>query len=355
MRSPKHLPLVQWPRADHAAFLQAYAAGDVFDDTAGPGAHLAEGTRQAITTSWRRWLGFLARYQPNDLELPPADRITPLRVRQYVEHLRTDVRPTSVAMAIDGLYYGARLIAPALDWAWLKALRARLQTMARPIDRFERLVPPHDTLDYGIELMDQAIAEPDGNGRDSEVQYRDGLLLALLSLWTIRRRSIGALTVSRHVERDEEGVTILLHSEDTKSGRSERFGVPDQLVPYVVFYLDVIRPGLIGNLNHDGFWASRKSGPLTGQSLYANARNRVLDRFGKAMGLHDFRRAAASFLAMDAPDKIGLIPGMLQHTSPDVGDQHYNLAESISAGHRHAAHVARLRSNLRAADKRPRN
>ena len=27
------------------------------------------------------------------------------------------------------------------------------------------------------------------------------------------------------------------------------------------------------------------------------------------MGLHDFRRAAATFLAMDAPEKIGLIPG----------------------------------------------
>ena len=36
------------------------------------------------------------------------------------------------------------------------------------------------------------------------------------------------------------------------------------------------------------------------------------------MCLHDFRRAAATFLAMDAPEKIGLIPGVLQHASPDV-------------------------------------
>jgi hypothetical protein len=34
--------------------------------------------------------------------------------------------------------------------------------------------------------------------------YRDGLLLALVSLRPMRRRSIAALTVSRHLEFDDE-------------------------------------------------------------------------------------------------------------------------------------------------------
>jgi hypothetical protein len=53
---------------------------------------------------------------------------------------------------------------------------------------------------------------------------------------------------------------------------------------------------------------------------------------GKAMGLHDFRRAAATFLAMDAPEKIGLIPGLLPHVSPEVNERHNNLARSVQAG-----------------------
>ena len=65
------------------------------------------------------------------------------------------------------------------------------------------------------------------------------------------------------------------------------------------------------------------------------------------MGLHDFRRAGATFIAMDAPEKIGLIPGVLQHASPDVSDQHYNLARSMQAGHRFAAHLSQARSKLR--------
>src|ERR1700738_2112326 len=68
---------------------------------------------------------------------------------------------------------------------------------------------------------------------------------------------------------------------------------------------------------------------------------------GKEMGLHDFRRAAATFLAMDAPEKIGLIPGVLQHASPEPGEQHYNLARSMQAGRRFAAHLANARSKLR--------
>ena len=71
------------------------------------------------------------------------------------------------------------------------------------------------------------------------------------------------------------------------------------------------------------------------------------ERFGKSMGLHDFRRAAATFVAMDAPDLIGLVPGVLQHASPEVSERHYNLARSVEASRRFAAHLARTRAKLR--------
>ena len=45
-----------------------------------------------------------------------------------------------------------------------------------------------------------------GNARS---KFRDGLVLALLSLWPIRRRSIAALTLSHHVEFNSAAVNIL--------------------------------------------------------------------------------------------------------------------------------------------------
>ena len=104
MRKLKHLPLEAWPPADHDAFGVAYEPGDVFDESCGPGAHYSEGWRRMIRTTYRRWLGFLTEHYPADLLKPPAERITPERVRAFIEHLSAEVRPTTVAMAIDNLY-----------------------------------------------------------------------------------------------------------------------------------------------------------------------------------------------------------------------------------------------------------
>src|SRR5262249_1569865 len=198
MSELKHLPVNQWPEVDREAFRTAYEPGDVFDDTAGPGAHLAQGTRETIKGSYRRWLGFLKANYPDDLSLPPAERIKPERVRNLIEHLSPERKPISVALGAHHLYAAAKLIAPTTDWAWLRSIKSRLEYRAWPEDRFDRLVPPLQTLDFGIELMDAALQLSVSVHKQREIQYRDGLLLALETLWPMRRRSLAALTVSGH-------------------------------------------------------------------------------------------------------------------------------------------------------------
>jgi hypothetical protein len=350
MRKLKHLPLDQWPEADVRAFANAYEAGDLFDETAGLGAHLTEGTRRMIRTAYRRWLGFLKEWYPSDLLKPLADRITPERVRTFIDHLGGEVRPTTVAHVVDNLCYAARLMAPRNDWRWLASIKARLAALARPQNRFDRLVPPWHILDFGIEMTDEALTLPFAR-KQRELQYRDGLILALLSLWLIRRRSIAALTVNRHLEFDDAGVNILLYPEDTKAKRAENFRVPEQLLPYLMRYLKEIRPRLLGRGGHDGLWASYKGCALSGCRIYDIARARTKAKFGKAMGLHDFRRAGPTFLAMDAPNQVGLIPGMLQHASDDIGERYYNLSKPVQASQRFAAQLSKMRARLRPASR----
>src|SRR5665811_487700 len=200
---------------------------------------------------------------------------------------------------------------------------------------------------YKRQLMDGALTLRISAHRQREIQYRDGLLLALISLWPIRRRSLASLTVSRHVEFAAAGVNFLLYPEDTKSKQAESFRVPEELLPYLQRYLREIRPRLVGRNEHDGLWPSLKCCPLTAGRIYDIVRAHVYAKFGKAMSLHDFRRAAATFIATDAPDKVGLIPGVLQHASPEVGEQHYNLARSVAASRRYAAHLSKTRDRLR--------
>ncbi len=201
--------------------------------------------------------------------------------------------------------------------------------------------------------MDTALAMPATSHRTRELQYRDGLMLALLSLWPIRRRSLAALTVNRHIEIDGGDINLLLYPADTKSKRFESFPVPAALAPYVKRYLKDIRPRLLGPRRDDGLWASYRRGPLTAGRLYDIARARLMTRFGRDMCLHDFRRSAATHIAMDAPEQIGLIPGVLQHASPDVGERIYNLAKGIKASQRLAQNLAQTKTRLRLLAAKP--
>jgi hypothetical protein len=305
-----------------------------------------------IRTAYRRWLGFLKEYYSADLLQAPANRINSDRIRAFIDHLSAEVRPTGVAIVIDNLCYSARLIAPERDWRWLASLKTRLAARAKPEDRFGRLMPPWQTFDLGIELMDEAVGLPITGHKQREIQYRDGLILAILSLWLLRRRSLAAPTVGRHLDINANGVNMALFPEDTKAKRAESFRLPDEVVPYFMHYLKVIRPSLVGPNEHDGLWASFRGCPLSPGRIYDIVRARTKKKFGKAMGLHDFRRAGATFIAMDAPEMIGLIPGALQHASPDVGERHYNLARSVKASRRLAAHNARTRDRLRPISRR---
>jgi hypothetical protein len=275
-----------------------------------------------------------------------ADRIRPVRLRDYIDQIAEEVSPSSVAIYVAQLYGCAGLIAPDRDWAWLKSLRSRLQARARPVDRFERLVPGELTLDLGLALMDEARGKAPDPWRRREVQYRDGLILAILSLWPIRRRSLAALTVTRHLLMEENRAELRLFPEDTKSKRPESWPVPDVLMPYLMRYFGEIRPALVRAPDQGALWPSLKGGSLRGGQIYSMARRRTAEEFGRSMGLHDFRRAAATFLAMKAPEKVGLTPGILQHTSPDIGARHYNMSRSITASHRHTGTISAIKARL---------
>ena len=345
-RKLKHLPERLWPAEDHQLFEAAYAPGDVFDEKRGAGVHLAEGSRRSIRFAWRRWLGFLAEHDPKALQLPAIDRITPARVRRYVEHLSAGMASSSVAVTIALLYMGARLVAPQRDWRWLLALKTRLQARATTEDRFPQLVPAHRTLQLGIALMEGADDLRDRGHRKREIEYRDGLIIAVLSLWPIRRRSLSALTIDRHLDIASDRVVLRLFPEDTKSKRMDYWPVPELLVPFLRRYLDDIRPRLLRRRNHDALWVGQHGTVLNAGAIYDLVVRRTTAAFGTSMALHDFRRAAATFLAMDAPEKVGLTPGILQHTSPEIGNRYYNLSRSTAAARRHSATVADLKTRL---------
>ncbi len=332
----------------------AFRPGDLFEEDGGPGAHLAPGSRKSIACAYARWLAYLAGNRSDILARSTGERITPDTARAFIDHLEPGLAGTTVAIYIQHLYYAARILAPDDDWTWLRRIKTALAARATPRDRFEHLVPPWMVLDHGIELMETALALAPDPWHRREVQFRNGILISILALWPIRRRSLEALTVTSHLEVNGDKFALLLFPEDTKARRAASFAVPELIQPYVEHYLRAIRPRFPKADQHVGFWASIRGRPLTAQWIYTTFREVTKSRFGRAMSLHDARRSAATFLAIEAPEMVGIIPGLLQHTSPEVGQQHYNQARSATASRRHVEQVESRRERLRAAYRRQR-
>jgi integrase/recombinase XerD len=329
-RALTHLPQSDWPVEDLKRLGAAFETGDIFDDDRPAGAHLSAATRRHVEFCYARWLRFLAVHEPEALELAAERRITQPRVQAYVLNM-APLRMTTVASELDGLGMAARSIAPSTDWAWLKGIKSRVAAQARPLNRLPHLQPPWALFKLGVSLMDDACAS--GAVSDPK-QYRDGLIIALLALWPIRRRSLTALTVDRHVRKRGGQIALHLHPEDTKGKRAESFAVPSNLQPYFERYLNTVRPGLLGTRDCAALWISTLGNPLNGDAIYKSVRRRTMNAFGQPMGLHDFRRSAATFLAVEEPEKIGLIPQILSHANREVSDRHYNLAGSGVASRR---------------------
>ena len=111
------LPFSSWPEPDRLAWATIFAEGDVFDGR-GPGAHWAKPTRQAAYYDYRRWLGFLADHDPAALAKPLADRVTPARLRAYLESMNELSRVTT-ATYVRRLLSILRAAAPERSREWL--------------------------------------------------------------------------------------------------------------------------------------------------------------------------------------------------------------------------------------------
>jgi integrase/recombinase XerD len=335
----KHPPQSHWPEPDRRSFDAAFQQGDVFDDEAGAAAHWSCGTRRHAEIGYGRWLAYVRDYVTGALDEPPIERLTRERVRAFIAVLRDEVRMSTAASIVDGVYQTARIMAPDRDWDWLRRFQRRLQNEAEPLNRYPALTPTPETYAFGVELMERSKAAPSATHLLNEIMYRNGLVIALLSLWPIRRRSLASLTVDRHLIRSVAGLTLCLYPEDTKSKREEAFGVPSDLRPFVEHYLGHVRPRLMragrpSAHDHNAFWVSQRGTTLTADRLYASVRGEITGAFGKPMGLHDFRRSAATTFAIERPELARLIPGVLQHSTMDVGDRHYKLAGSAKAARR---------------------
>jgi integrase len=348
-----------WPTADRLLWQQALTPGDILDP-GGAGARWAPASRAGAVTGYGRWLKFWFNHGTPNLELRPIDRVTPEALAAYVGQLSQSSASTSIVAYVAFLQMALVAMAPERDWAWLREFIKRLKRASTPArDKQPNLQDPADLLAFGEELMAQAESGlTAANGIttwESATRFRDGLMIAMLALCPLRRKNFCGIQIGRHLIAHGDGGYVLSFARaETKNHRPLGAKVPDVLLAKLNRYIAHYRPflcDLTGHRNPDFphrpagsfLWVSKTGSALSQEVFYKNLRKLTAAHFGRPVNPHLFRDCAATAIAIDLPEQVGIVPGLLGHAGIATSERYYIHAHSTEASRRHQESVLALR------------
>lgn len=328
------LPFTHWPIEDRRRWEAAFQSGDLFDEN-GAGSRLAASTRHLRLESYGRFLGFLSVKHPKLMTLRPEGRIDRRMAAEYVAHRRRSCGDISLAADLRSLCSTLKLLCPNTDWSWLHSIANRIAAAAPPPARKYNLMTSDRLYALGIELMDCAVTAADAvghTGTRQAIQYRDGLIISTLAMIPLRRGTLAALQIGRHLIKVGDHWELDIPAADTKSRRPLDYSIPKDLSARFDLYLERFRSRIRGSDKHAGLWSSHHSIPMRPDSINIAVHKRTRKAFGFGVNLHRFRHAAASFWSIHDPVNVRGVKDLLGQASFATTEKHYIMAQSRLAG-----------------------
>lgn len=346
----RQLRVEEWPGRDRAIWLEGVEPQGLFDAA---GAGWSERSQRKTAGGYGYWLSWLLARGELDPDLRPAERVTRERVAAYVAELRAERRGYTPLNRIQELLDALRVLAPQADWSWLAQVYRNLRSTAQPSrDKTSRLKPIEELAALGERVMDEAETAHDWSARRRAVQYRDGLIVALLAYRPVRIKNLASMRLGQHVKKISGKWWILFAAEETKSRRPYEALVPEALTPRLQRYLEwhrrILLRGESGGpeADIDALWVSEVATQLETGALARRIVNHTKAEFGSSVPPHWFRDAAATSIAVDNPRHVGDAQLVLGHAGLETTQKHYNQAKSLQASRKHAAVLTRLRASL---------
>jgi hypothetical protein len=165
-----------------------------------------------------------------------------------------------------------------------------------------------------------------------QTAFRDGLIIALLALIPLRRRTLEVLRIGTQLVRSCDQLVLDIRAEDVKTKRPLDYPLSPELLRRIDIYINKIRSKTAGADTHDYLWASSRGRPLKGQVIYNAVRRRTRKAFGFAINLHRFRRAAGTFWSIHDPVNVRGVKDLLGHASFATTEKYYIMAQSRLGG-----------------------
>ena len=335
IRLRKELPFVEWPQEIRSRWETAFAKGDDFLDDGGPGAHLQPTSRAALRSACGRFLRYLELEGCELDAATPEKQINPKLLRAYVEYRRASCSERSIAIELHHVRLAFRLIFPQVDWTWLLNATKRIAGQSKQKPAKHHLVTSDELYVLGLELMDEAIEAAKALGMVSKVcafQYRDGLIIALLAVIPLHRRTLTALRMGVQLIRSGNLWALDIPAADMKMAEPIEFLISATLSERIDLYLEKFRNRIPGATKHDGLWPSNKGRMMDDGSVYNAVRRRTRKALGFAVNLHRFRHAALTFWSIHDPKNILGGKDLLGYRSFGTTEKFYILTQSRTAG-----------------------
>jgi integrase len=218
---------------------------------------------------------------------------------------------------------------------WLLTIIKLIAAQAKPRPEKHHLVTSETLYALGIHLMDRAIVNDVAAKKEyvkNAVDYRDGLMVALLALIPLRRRTLAALRIGMSLLKSGNLWALDIPAEDIITKRPLEYPISAKLSGRIDLYLDQFRCRIAGAGAHDFLWASKQSRPIAETSINAIVARRTHAALGFSVNPHRFRRAAATFWSCRDPANVRGVKDLLGHASFSTTEKHYIMAQSRVAG-----------------------
>ena len=306
------LKVADWPESDRAAWETLFRAGGIFDDE-GAFAHWSNGSRKKREQGYGQWLSFLARTLPEQLELAPSARVSRDNVKAYLDECETRLSPKSVLNLISDLFVVARALDTMSDWAWLDRLTKRLKYKAD-----KHALPPRapitvqEIFEWSRARLKDVEANNDITDLRRAIWFRQALMIGILAARPVRRRSLLAMTVDRHLKAVEGGFMVKFYPEDMKNRQRYSCPLPSALVQPMEHYVSTHRPLLLKGKRSQALWISQYGEPIRPDGFSRELPKVTLRYLGLKLRPHKFRDIAATSIAEVDPEHVGIIRDMLK-------------------------------------------
>lgn len=340
----------QWPAKDRELWALAQTTGDMLEPD-GRASQYAASTKIRVEYSYGRWLYWLSMQGALDPDLLPHQRVTPERMKAFIQDYSPGRAPLTVASAVDSVSSFLWCVNPPDGVPWLFKLTKRLNREGKPTRaKLPRMSTVKELLELGLDLFFEGQAKLEGGDRhEGAVSMRDGLMIMMLITRPVRRKTFAAMRLGHTVHVEAHHVRADFPASDMKGKRPFAFMFPDWLRPYIDAYLDSARPVLLqrrrGSEAGDAgwFWINCEGGKVSTWTLTPLIPRLVRERLGRSTNMHLFRDCAATEIVVHDPQHAAIVKDILHHASLQTSQTYYIQARSIVAAQKLADLVDAIR------------